>query len=159
MSARMDSEQKLEKLMSQTLRGLPSRRAPGTLEARVIDELQRRAALPWWHVGFARWPAVPRAAFVVVCAALIAATILGGASALVGMRSLNEAAALPLSWMHPVLTVFSSAGGVAALLVRVIPPLWLYGALGFGIVLYVALFGLGAAAYRMLYRPSSAGDL
>jgi hypothetical protein len=159
MSARMDSEQKLEKLMSQTLRGLPSRRAPDTLEVRVIDELQRRAALPWWHVGFARWPAAPRAAFVVVCAALIAATILGGASALVGMRSLNEAAALPLSWMHPVVTVFSSAGGIAALLVRVIPPLWLYGALGFGIVLYVALFGLGAAAYRMLYRPSSAGDL
>jgi hypothetical protein len=123
----------------------------------VLDELQRRAALPWWRVGFARWPAAPRAAFVIVCAVLIAATILGGASAL-GMR-LNEAAALTLSVMHPVLTVLSSAGGIAALLVRVIPPLWLYGALAFGIVLYVALFGLGAVAYRMLYRPSSAGDV
>ncbi len=155
----MESEQKFEKLMSQALRGLPSRRAPGTLEARVLAELQRRAALPWWRVGFAHWPAVPRAAFIAVCAALIAATILGGASAAIGMRSLNEAAALPLSWMHPLLTLLSSAGGVAALLARVIPPLWLYGALAFGIVLYVALFGLGAAAYRMLYRPSSAGDL
>jgi hypothetical protein len=158
MSEHMDSEQKLERLMTQTLRGLPLRRAPGTVETRVLEELQRRAALPWWRVGFARWPAAPRAAFVVVCAALIAATILGGASAVVGMRSLNEAAALPLSWLHPLLTVMSSAGGVAALMVRVIPPLWLYGALAFGIVLYVALFGLGAAAYRMLYRPS-AGDL
>ena len=155
----MDSEQKLERLVTQTLRDLPLRRAPGTLEARVLDELQRHAALPWWRVGFARWPAAARAAFVVVCAALVAATILGGASAIVGVGSLNEAAALPLSWMHPLLTLMSSVGGVAALVVRVIPPLWLYGALAFGIVLYVALFGLGAAAYRMLYRPSSAGDL
>jgi hypothetical protein len=159
MSEHMDSEQKLERLVTQTLRDLPLRRAPGTLEARVLDELQRHAALPWWRVGFAQWPAAARAAFVVVCAALVAATILGGASAIVGMGSLNEAAALPLSWMHPLLTLMSSVGGVAALVVRVIPPLWLYGALAFGIVLYVALFGLGAAAYRMLYRPSSAGDL
>jgi hypothetical protein len=27
-----------------------------------------------------------------------------------------------------------------------------------GIFLYVTLFGLGAAAYRTLYLPSSAGD-
>jgi hypothetical protein len=53
----------------------------------------------------------------------------------------------------------SSAGGLAALLVRVIPPLWLYGGLGLGILLYVMLFGLGAAAYRTLYLwPTSAGD-
>lgn len=159
MSEQIESEQKLERLMSQTLRGLPSRRAPGTLEARVLNELQQRAALPWWRVGFAHWPAVPRAAFIVICATIIAATISGGASAVIGLRSLNEAAALPLSWLHPLSTLLSSAGGIAALLVRVIPPLWLYGALAFGIVLYVALFGLGAAAYRMLYRPSSAGDL
>ncbi len=158
MSEHKEAEQRLETLMSQTLRGLPSRRAPATLEARVLAELQLRAALPWWRVGFAHWPAVPRAAFIVICAALIAATILGGASALIGMRSLNEAAALPLSWMHPILMVLSSTGGVAALLVRVIPPLWLYGALAFGMVLYLALFGLGAAAYRLLYRPSL-GDL
>ncbi|MDB6097871.1 MAG: hypothetical protein QOF70_6422 [Acetobacteraceae bacterium] len=159
MNEHMDSEQKLERLMTQTLRGLPMRRAPGSLEARVLEELQHRAALPWWRVGFAQWSTVPRAAFVVVCAALVAATILGGTSAVVGLGSLNQAAALPLSWMQPLLTLLSSAGGVAALIVRVIPPLWLYGALAFGIVLYVALFGLGAAAYRMLYRPSSAGGL
>ncbi len=155
----MDSEQKLERLMTQTLRGLPLRRAPGSLEARVLEKLQHRAALPWWRAGFAQWSTAPRAAFVVVCAALVAATILDGTSAVVGMESLNQAAALPLSWMRPLLTLLSSAGGVAALIVRVIPPLWLYGALAFGIVLYVALFGLGAAAYRMLFRPSSAGDL
>jgi hypothetical protein len=159
MNKHTDLEQKLERAVSDALRGLPLLRAPGTLAGRVLNELQRRAALPWWRVSFAHWPAAPRVAFVVICAALVAATILGGVSALVGVRSLNEVAALVLSWLHPLLAVMSSAGGVAALLMRIIPPLWLYGGMTLGIMLYVALFGLGAAAYRTLYlRPSWVGD-
>jgi len=84
---------------------------------------------------------------------------LGGVSAYLGDRSLNEASAVVLGWLHPLLAVMSSAGGLASLLVRVIPPVWLYGTLGLGILLYVTLFGLGAAAYRTLYlRSSSVGD-
>ena len=158
MTNPMDKEQGLERAVDQALKGLPLRRAPSTLESRVINELQRRAALPWWRVSFAHWPAAPRVAFVITCIALVAATILGGVSAFVGVGSLNEMAALVLSWAHPFLAVLSSAGGVTALLVHIIPPLWLYGGMALGIVLYVALFGLGAAAYRTLYlQPSSVG--
>jgi hypothetical protein len=159
MSKHVDSEQKLERALSEALRGLPLRRAPSTLELRVVDELERRAALPWWRVSFSHWPAAPRVAFVIVCIALVAATFLGGVFAFVGGRSFNEAAALVLSWVQPFLAVMSSAGGVATLLVRVIPPLWLYGGMALGIMLYLALFGLGAAAYRLYLRPSSVGDL
>jgi len=159
MSKHIDSEQKLERALSEALRGLPLRRAPSTLELRVVDELERRAALPWWRVSFSHWPAAPRVAFVIVCIALVAATFLGGVFAFVGGRSFNEAAALVLSWVQPFLAVMSSAGGVATLLVRVIPPLWLYGGMALGIMLYLALFGLGAAAYRLYLRPSSVGDL
>ena len=158
MSKHIDSEQKLERALSEALRGLPLRRAPSTLELRVVDELERRAALPWWRVSFSHWPAAPRVAFVIVCIALVAATFLGGVFAFVGGRSFNEAAALVLSWVQPFLAVMSSAGGVATLLVRVIPPLWLYGGMALGIMLYLALFGLGAAAYRLYLRPSSVGD-
>ena len=159
MSKHPDSEQRLERALNQALKGLPLRRAPSTLEARVVGELERRAALPWWRVGFAHWPVGPRIAFVLVCVSLVAATILGGLSAFVGVRSMNEVAALVLHWVQPFLVVVSSVGGLAALLVRVIPPLWLYGGLSLGILLYVALFGLGAAAYRTLYlRSSSVGD-
>jgi hypothetical protein len=158
MTKHIDSEQKLERVMNQALKGLPLRRAPGTLELRVANELQRRAALPWWRVSFTHWPAAARVAFVVICVALVAATILGGVSAFIGLRSLNEVAALVLSWVQPFLAVLSSAGGVTALLVHIIPPLWIYGGMTLGIVLYVALFGLGAAAYRTLYLgPSSVG--
>jgi hypothetical protein len=159
MNKHIDSEQELERVLGEALKGLPLCRAPSTLESRVLNELERRAALPWWRVSFTHWPAAPRVAFVVICIALVAATILGGVSVLLGVRPLTEVAALVLSWLHPFLAVMSSAGGVAALLVHVIPPLWLYGGMALGIVLYVALFGLGAAAYRTLYlRPSLAGD-
>jgi hypothetical protein len=157
MSKHIDSEQKLERALTEALKGLPLRRAPSTLELRVIDELERRAALPWWRVSFMHWPAAPRVAFVIVCIALVAATFLGGVFAFMGDRSFNEVTALVLSWVQPFLAVMSSAGGVASLLVRVIPPLWLYGGMALGIMLYVALFGLGAAAYRLYLRPSSVG--
>jgi hypothetical protein len=157
MSKHIDSEQKLERAFTEALKGLPLRRAPSTLEARVAGELERRAALPWWRVSFAHWPAAPRVGFVAVCIALVAATILGGVFAFLGDRPVSEAAALVLTWVHPFLAVMSSAGGVATLLVRVIPPLWLYGGMALGIMLYVALFGLGAAAYRLYLRPSSVG--
>jgi hypothetical protein len=159
MSKHIDSEQKLERALTDALKGLPLRRAPSTLELRVVNELERRAALPWWRVSFMHWPAAPRVAFVIVCIALVAATFLGGVFAFMGDRSLNEVAALVLSWVQPFLAVMSSAGGVASLLVRVIPPLWLYGGMALGIMLYVALFGLGAAAYRLYLRPSLAGDV
>jgi hypothetical protein len=120
--------------------------------------LARRAARPWWQRSFANWPVVPRVAFVLVCVALIGATILGGVSAVVGVRSVSEVGALLLSWMQPALVVIASAGGLVALLLRVIPPFWFYAGLGVGAMLYVILFGLGAAAYRMLYRPALAGD-
>jgi hypothetical protein len=159
MNKRTDATLRLEQVLHQALSGLPPRRAPNTLESRVTDELARRAQLPWWRASFANWPVGARVMFVLVCAGLVAATILGGVSAYLGNRSFGEASAVLLSWAHPFLTVVSSAGGLMALLVHMIPASWLYGILGVGIFLYVTLFGLGAAAYRTLYlRPSSAGD-
>lgn len=159
MNKNSDATLKLERVLHQALSGLPPRRAPSTLESRVANELARRAQLPWWRVSFSNWPVGARVTFVLVCAGLVAATILGGVSAYLGDRSFDEVSAVLLSWAHPFLTVISSAGGLVALLVHVIPPLWLYGILGVGTFLYVTLFGLGAAAYRTLYlRPSPAGN-
>jgi hypothetical protein len=137
MNERTDSAEKLEQLLCRELSALPLRGAPDTLESRVFGELARREARPWWQRSFANWPVAPRVVFVLICIALIGATFLSGVSAVVGVRSLSE---------------------VGALLVRVIPPSWFYGGLAVGAMLYVILFGLGAAAYRMLYRPALAGD-
>jgi hypothetical protein len=159
MSNHTEPEDKLERRLNDGLRALPLRRAPGSLESRVLSELARREALPWWQRSFANWPPAPRAVFVSVCVALVVLTLLGGLSAFVGDRSLNEFGALLLSLAHPALVVAASAGGLAALLVRVIPPLWLYGGMAAAAMLYVILFGLGATAYRALYlRPPMTGD-
>ncbi|HTB90763.1 MAG TPA: hypothetical protein VK743_22535 [Steroidobacteraceae bacterium] len=155
---KLNTEQKLEQVLHQALSGLPPRRAPASLESRVAEQLARRASQPWWRASFANWPVAARVTFILVCAVLGAGTILGGVSAYLGNHSFDEASALLLSWAQPFLTVVSSAGGLVALLLHVIPPLWLYGIFGVGVFLYVTLFGLGAAAYRTLYLPSSAGD-
>ena len=145
-----------EQLLGRLLRNLPLRSAPVTLESRVFSELQRRAALPWWHRGFTSWSLATRAAFVAVCSAIIAFTVLGS-WAIAGVRTLNDVGALAMLWTQPAIATIASAGEFAALLVRVIPEAWLYGALAVGATLYGVLFGLGAAAYRSLYLQPS-GD-
>lgn len=147
-------EDNLEKLMTEALHGLPLRRAPLDLESRVLDELQRRAAQVWWRRSFTHWPTAARTAFVLLNIALVAVTFLNGFSNVVGGRSFSEFTAMLLMWMRPFLTVLSSVGGLTPVLLHSIPQGWLYIGLAVSAVLYTALFGLGAAAYRTLYlRP------
>jgi hypothetical protein len=159
MSKQAELDQKLEQVLSEALRGVAPRGAPRSLQSRVFEELERRAALPWWRHSFSNWPLPARVAFLLLCAGLIASTVLGGVSAAVGTQSFTDLAAQGLLWMRPLLTVMSSAAGLLTLLLRVIPTVWLYAGAGVAVMLYVALFGLGAAAYRTLYvRPSLAGN-
>jgi hypothetical protein len=133
----------LEGLLERTLHELPLRRAPMTLESRVLCELQRRAALPWWRRSFAHWPLPARAVFVVICGALIRLALLGGAAAVAG--------ALSLSWAREIGVLMASGGNLATLLARTLPVSWLYEGIAACAVLYAVLFGLGAAVYRTLY--------
>jgi hypothetical protein len=144
-----DPEEALERLLDRTLRELPVRRAPMTLEYRVLGELHRRAVLPWWRRSFAHWPLLARAMFLVICGASIRLAFLGGATAVAGVRS--------LSWARQIGILAASGGNLAALLARTAPPTWLYEGIAVCAVLYAVLFGLGAAAYRTLYLEPSPG--
>jgi hypothetical protein len=137
-----------ERLLDRALRTLPLRRAPQTLESRVLRELERRAALAWWRSSFTHWPLPARAAFLVLCAVLIRAAFLGGAAVTAAVGSLG--------WARDIGMLMSSGANLAALPARFAPPAWLYGGISICAVLYLALFGLGAALYRTLYL---AGDL
>jgi hypothetical protein len=131
-------------LLDQTLRELPLRRAPATLESRVIGELERRAALPWWRRSFAHWPLAARSLFVVICASLVLGA-LGGSAAVANVHS--------LAWLREAGGLLMSLGYVAALLQHATLPSWIYGGIAVCAVLYAVLFGLGAAVYRTLYLP------
>jgi hypothetical protein len=108
-----------DELLDRVLRELPLRRAPHTLEARVLGELERRAARPWWCRSFTHWPNIARLGFLVICAV-------------------------------PALAITGAAGNIAATLVGIVPA-WIYLGLAAAAFLYACLFGLGAAAYRLLY--------
>lgn len=138
-----ESHEALERLLDRTLQELPLRRAPPTLESRVIRELDRRAALPWWRRSFAHWPLLARACFLVIGAALIRLALLGGATAVAGVRS--------LSWVRDMGELTASTANLIEAFARIQPPTWAYAGIALGAVLYAVLFALGAAGYRVLY--------
>ena len=144
-----ESEQNLERFVSTALRDLPARRAPRSLEQRVLAELERRAALPWWHKSFAHWPVAMRALFLVASAAFAVTLVwaLGG---------LNTAPALTVlkadfAWLQAIRAISASMASFTATVVHGIPTFWIYGGAIAFVALYAALFGLGTAAYRTLY--------
>lgn len=133
----------LERLVHRSLRSLPRRHAPESLEARVWQELGRLAALPWWRRSYAHWPSIARFGFLILCLGLGALTFNGGARMAAGFapaRSWNES----LAWLN---TAAEAAGSLA----HAIPSSWLYEGLAVAALLYGFLFALGAAAYRTLY--------
>jgi hypothetical protein len=65
--AQQDQDERLEQLLGRTVRDLPLRRAPLELELRVLGELERRQASPWWRLSFAHWPFLARGGLIALC--------------------------------------------------------------------------------------------
>jgi len=143
--------EKLESFVDQLVRGQPLRRAPATLEARVLAQLAlQQAPIPWWRRGFTHWPLTARVAFLIASYGFVRLAIAGVMSIItfVGSREVAETA---VSWAHVGTTAVSATVSLCSLIVSAIPPLWLYGAAVCGFALYALLFGLGTVAYRTLY--------
>src|SRR5271154_459213 len=100
MNEHPQHEDRLERLLDSALRGLPARRAPGTLESRVLGELARRASQPWWRRSFGHWPTPARAGFVATCVALVGIVLLSGTWMTSTIPSLNESSALSSVWVR-----------------------------------------------------------
>jgi len=138
---------KLEQLIHQTLRALPDRKAPRSLESRVLAGIAARQALPWWRQSFVHWPLPVRAAFFVLAGGLAAGLVLLGATSSVDLLPALREFLAPLAQVRAVATFVADLG---ATVFRNIPTLWLYGVVTFIATLYAALLGLGATAYRTL---------
>jgi len=147
------SPEELEKLIHQTLRSLPDRRAPRSLETRVLAAIAARAALPWWKQSFAQWPAVARVGFLIFSAGLIKVGLLAAVWAMAGFdgAQFTNAFATQFAWIDRISAVIGGIGDFCSLVFHSIPTLWLYGGLALFAGIYAALFGLGATAYRALY--------
>jgi hypothetical protein len=147
------SPDQLEKFIHQTLRSLPAPRAPHSLEARVLAALEARAALPWWKQSFARWPMAARVAFFIGSAGVAKLGLMAAVWVMAGFDRVQFTSAFStqFTWIQTASAVVAGVADFFGVLYRSIPPLWLYGGLAFVALMYAALFGLGAAAYRTLY--------
>lgn len=143
----------LEKFIHQTLRSLPARRAPLSLESRVRAAIAARAAQPWWKQSFAAWPMAARVAFVIGSAGIAKLAIMAVVWGMGGFESAQfvNSFSTQFAWLQNAANVVEGIGNFCNTLYRSIPPLYLYGGLAFIGVMYAALFGLGTAAYRLLY--------
>jgi hypothetical protein len=140
----------LEGLMDALARGQPLRRAPSSLEQRVLAQLAARSAAPWWKKGFAHWPLAAQGAFLIASIGFVKLAISGFVSvtSFVGSEQVAGPAVSLVRQGTEAASVTASAG---YFLLHAIPPAWLYGAATAGFILYALLFGLGAFAYRTLY--------
>jgi hypothetical protein len=141
---------KLEASLHRALRRLPDRKAPVGLETRILAEISRRAALPWWRKSFAHWPSSVRAAFFGV-SALAAALLVAGFFVLgrtSGANQVSGGIATSFAWLAIARDVVAAGRARLGTLIASVPPFWLYGIGGTVALSYAALAGLGAAAYR-----------
>lgn len=148
------NEKELEQFIHATLRSLPDRRAPGTLEARVLASLEHQATVAWYHKSWAHWPAAVRISFVALASALAMTVfvVLSPAAGGYGPTNLAHAAGS----RFPEAAEWFAAGrwmiDLANRLVSNVPVIWLYGGLATLGAMYATFFGVGAAAYRAFRR-------
>jgi hypothetical protein len=156
MSSRDQIDEKLERLVGQVLRQQPLRRAPASLEARVLSEIAARARLPWWRQRIASWPAAVRVPVIAVCAICVPLVWIGSvwlATRLVSLVT-HPGAGSPLATLRDTGRAMVSIGTLTAHIVQSIPHEWLLGGLIATATLYAALFALVALGYSLLYPRS-----
>lgn len=151
--ARLTPEQ-LEQKIHAVLREQPTRRAPMSLEDRVLGEIARRQVLPWWHQSFSYWPTPVRLAFLVVASGLVAVALLYSMQ-LMGVvgESAVQNIFQPVVGAWQTLKVAGTAiAGLFSVTLPEISSTWLYGGLAVLGGAYAVMLGLGATAYRVLWQ-------
>jgi hypothetical protein len=149
-------EHELEQYVGALLRAQPLRQAPAGLEARVLQQLALEAARPWWLQGFSRWPWLARIVFGIVSAGLVLLTYF--TTDRLGSLSEGLQRTAPANALRAGAQAFTNFGQalqtLGEMITRNVPTAWLYGGAGVALVLYAALFGLGAVAFRTLIDTS-----
>jgi len=154
LAVRTQSAGQLEQLVHRELRSLPLRKAPSTLESRVLAAIEHQATVAWYHKSWTYWPGAVKAAFLGVTTGVSGAAIAAFYLVTQGAdtSALTAAAGERFGGVAALFHVGRWMAGYVSETIASIPPLWLYGGLAFVAALYATFFGLGAAAYRTLYR-------
>jgi hypothetical protein len=148
------SPQELEQFIHQHLRGLPPRKAPRSLESRVLSAIEHQVSIPWYHKSWSYWPAAVRSSFLAVATAVsgVAVTAFYLMTQGVDVGAVASEAGSHFEWLSRLVGAGMWSVNFLSYLTSSIPSVWLYSGLAAVAALYAAFFGLGAAAYRTLYR-------
>jgi hypothetical protein len=150
MKPTRESQDRLERVVDQALRELPLRRAPASLEARVLAAIEARGVKAGWRSGFSHWPLTARALFILASIGFVKSTLVGVQWVLTALNpeSVAAGAVSKVEWIR----VLANAG-IAS--IRSIPEEWLWGIAAIVIGIYATFFALSAVAYRTLYVSRS----
>jgi hypothetical protein len=148
MSADHERQDELERQLTRVLRDQPLRRAPDSLERRVLAQLEAGVAVSPWRRGFAHWPLAARVAFLAASVGFVKVALSIAVWLSTPLDSRASAFDLPsqIAWLQ---TLFVAVGSIA----RTVPSLWVHAGIAVFAIMYVALFGIGASAYRTM-RPA-----
>jgi hypothetical protein len=141
---KLDQDQ-LEQLVTRALQDQPLRRAPDALERRVLAQLESGAAVAPWRRGFAHWPMAARLAFLAASVGVVKLALMLATWLSTPLATPRPSVELP-SQMEWLQTLFVAVGSIA----RTVPSLWVHAGIALLVLMYVALFGIGASAYRMV---------
>ncbi len=150
------SPEQVEQFVHRELTALPLRQAPATLESRVLAAIEQRQSIPWWHKSWSYWPTSVKTAFAACSTGLIAAVVVG--LTLLGRapqaNALAHQVGEKVQGVSSLLSLGTWAVEFTGRMLGSIPPLWLYGGVAVIAALYATFFGLGAFAYRTIYRTN-----
>ena len=99
------------------------------------------------------WPLAAQFAFLLASVGAVKLALNAAVWAVTDPRSVTvvDAVAAPLSWVERTAHFFATLAEMGAVVLGAVPPHWFYVGLFVATTLYVALFVLGATAYRTLY--------
>jgi len=145
MSTDRSRQDEIERQVTRALQGQPPRRAPSTLERRVLARIESGAATLGWRRGFAHWPVAARVAFIAASVGVVKLALLLAAWLATPLASPAVTVQLPsqVAWLQTLLVAIGS-------IVHTVPSLWVHTGIAFLAIMYAALFGIGASAYRMV---------
>jgi hypothetical protein len=156
MKLNTEDQARLERLITAGLSRQPPLKAPASLHSRVLAEIARRAALPWYHRSFRFWPRLMQIGFVFTALA----TVVLARSVILWMQPGRAASELDarVTGGFTFLQSFGSVwralgsmfGAIGNGLLHRIPGFWWVIGIGVVLMMYAMLAGIGVAVYRTL---------
>ena len=145
MSTDRNRHDEIERQVTRALQGQPPRRAPSTLERRVLAQIEASATAIGWRRGFAHWPVAARVAFLAASVGVVKVALLVAMWLATPLASPAVSVQLPsqITWLQTLLVAMGSV-------VHTVPSVWVHAGIALLAIMYVALFGIGASAYRMV---------